>query len=126
MIEEIEHRVGHRVGMGVGEEWPFELMSPSEVVFVQRLAPSHVHLLVIPPDDTNFQGTTDPCAFFRQAEHTFLWVTSPHAVRAKGSYVFDSSPFYAVSPLEDRKRMFVAQDHSRPEQRRRAGFSISQ
>jgi hypothetical protein len=82
----------------------------------------------VPPDNLNFpKQTADPCTFFRWAEHMFFWVTSRSARGNRASYVFDSSPFYAVSPLDkDMRRALIAQDRLYPDQRKRASVSISQ
>src|SRR5260370_35850294 len=56
---------------------------------------------VVRPDSVNFsQNPNGECPFFRWAEHMFLWMTSRPSRGNPRSYVFDSSPFYSVSPLD--------------------------
>lgn len=90
---------------------------------------------VVAPDSINFpQSRTrnrriaaPECPFFKWAEHMFLWVTSRPSRGDPGTYVFDSSTFYNVSPLDrDMKRTLVAQHRSTVVQAKRATIAISQ
>jgi hypothetical protein len=82
---------------------------------------------VVAPDSVNFPRGAPECMFFKWAEHVFLWVTSRRSGSNPGSYVFDSSTFYNVSPLDqDMKRTLVAQHRSNADQGKRASVAISQ
>jgi hypothetical protein len=79
------------------------------------------------PNSVKFPDDADECTFFKWAEHMFLWVTSRPSQGSAGSYVFDSSPFYSVSPPgRDTKRTLIAQGRSSPSQRKLATVSVSQ
>jgi hypothetical protein len=64
---------------------------------------------VAPPRSLEFQLPARPCAFYKSAEHLFLWVTSPSpGGYRKGSYVFNSPVFYGVSPPDtSSQRTFI-------------------
>jgi len=83
---------------------------------------------VVPPNSVDFPANeANDCTFFKSAEHMFLWVTSQPSRGSSSSYVFDSSPFYGVSPPDqDKKRRLIAQDRSNFDQRKGATLAISQ
>jgi hypothetical protein len=79
------------------------------------------------PDNLDFPQTRDDCKFFKRAEQMFLWVTSRSTHRNQQSYVFESSPFYTVFPLDpEMQQMIFAQGPSTGNQSKRASVAISQ
>jgi hypothetical protein len=53
--------------------------------------------------------TTPNCNFYSWSEQMFLWLTSPSTNVGSGR-VFNSAPFYDVSPSRNKKRVFIPHD----------------
>jgi len=85
---------------------------------------------VSPPQYLSFPRPEQDCAFYKWAEHMFLWVTSPPPFPPGykiGSYVFESSVFYRVSdPDINSRRTLVENTLANANQPPSASVSISQ
>jgi hypothetical protein len=114
------------------------LVSCSEVAAAQTLLPTDADPsckitdadfkigadgFVANPDSLKFPSRAKPCAFYKWAVQTFLWVTSRAPPQYKGGkYVFDSPLFYEV-PGGDEEVRLVAKSSDRLNN---ASASISQ
>jgi hypothetical protein len=71
--------------------------------------------VVLPADSFAFSPNS-LCSFYKWSEQMFLWLTSPAPSRyGKGSHVFDSPVFYAVSPPDaNNQRTLIPNLQGRP------------